>query len=468
MSLGIDLILQQFKARLSRSIVLWIFGSIVVIETIILIPSYYRLKQELLNQIEQVSETVIESIIRLNEREMSDSKAFKQKIESLTEGSIIVGIDVYTPVGDLIATFGESSKLTYQNLQNQEVVRYLHQDWSRYEIGYSPQKIGINYGLIIRHDSLFIKQELSAFTLRIAGLVVIISAFVTGVMLVVLGIHLIGPILQLKQDLKRAAIALSEDRSDCQFYATSNHRNDELGEVMLAFKEMFYRIQSEIKKRKEAEAVIREEQEKAEKLLLNILPAPITQKLKQGQNNIAEGFAEVTILFADIVGFTALSATIKPAELVCLLNEIFSAFDDLTEQYQLEKIKTIGDSYMVVGGLPIPRSDHAEAIAEMALAMMTEINNFSAQHDYSIRMKIGINTGPVVAGVIGTKKFIYDLWGDAVNTASRMESHGVAGGIQVTEVTYQKLKDQYSFENRGRVFIKGKGDMNTYLLLGKK
>jgi class 3 adenylate cyclase len=210
------------------------------------------------------------------------------------------------------------------------------------------------------------------------------------------------------------------------------------------------------------------EQEKSERLLLNILPKAIAEQLKEGHSDIANGFAEVTILFADIVNFTQLSEQVSPTELLKFLNEIFTGFDRLTEQHNLEKIKTIGDAYMVVGGIPIPRSDHAEAIAEMSLDMQQEVANFNAKHGTDLSIRIGINTGPVVAGVIGTKKFIYDLWGDAVNTASRMESHGLPGCIHVTESTYECLRDRYLFEERGIIKVKGKGEMITYFLTGRK
>lgn len=209
------------------------------------------------------------------------------------------------------------------------------------------------------------------------------------------------------------------------------------------------------------------EQEKSERLLLNILPETIASRLKDG-HSIADGFAEVTILFADIVNFTQLSEQVSPAELVLLLNEIFSAFDCLTERYGLEKIKTIGDAYMVAGGIPNPCPDHAAAVAGMALDMRQEIAKFNQKHDQSCNIRIGINTGPVVAGVIGTKKFIYDLWGDTVNIASRMESHGIAGEIQVAAETYERLRDRYEFIPRGTIKVKGKGEMEAYLLVGRK
>ncbi len=209
------------------------------------------------------------------------------------------------------------------------------------------------------------------------------------------------------------------------------------------------------------------ERQKSELLLRNILPDPIAEQLKQGQGIIAESFPEVSVLFADIVGFTELSARISPIELVYLLNEIFSLFDELAERHDLEKIKTIGDCYMVVAGLPMPRKDHAEAIAEMALEMQSALVRFNAEKDQSLKIRIGISSGPVVAGIIGTKKFIYDLWGDTVNTASRMESHGIPDAIQLTEATYQLLQDKYLFKKRGLIPVKGKGEMLTYLLAGR-
>lgn len=210
------------------------------------------------------------------------------------------------------------------------------------------------------------------------------------------------------------------------------------------------------------------EKEKSEQLLLNILPAPIAKRLKQGEEIIADSFDEVTVLFADIVGFAKLTEQMKPAELVGNLNDIFSVFDELTKAHGLEKIKTIGDNYMIVGGLPTPRPNHVQAVAEMALDMQQGIAQFNAIRGESFCIRIGIDTGPVVAGIIGTTKFSYDLWGDTVNTASRMESHGVTDAIQVTENTYQHLKDRYEFEERGFIQVKGKGEIKTYLLTGHK
>jgi class 3 adenylate cyclase len=220
--------------------------------------------------------------------------------------------------------------------------------------------------------------------------------------------------------------------------------------------------------RRQAEEALHVEREKTERLLLNILPQAIARRLKQEDHTIADGFAEATILFADLVDFTLLAARIPPTEVVYLLNELFSAFDQLTEKHGLEKIKTIGDAYMVAGGLPMPDPNHVSAIAEMALDMMRFVQQFNARQGVKLNLRTGIHTGPVVAGVIGTKRFTYDLWGDTVNTASRMESHGLPGHIHVTRATYERLRDKYVFIERGRIPIKGKGEMTTYLLEGRK
>lgn len=213
---------------------------------------------------------------------------------------------------------------------------------------------------------------------------------------------------------------------------------------------------------------LEEEREKSERLLLNILPGSIADRLKQTEGTLADHFGEATVLFADIVDFTRISADLQPTEVVNLLNLIFSEFDRLAELRGLEKIKTIGDAYMVVGGLPEPREDHAEAIAELALDMKEAIQTLGEQLGMPFTMRIGINTGPVVAGVIGAKKFIYDLWGDTVNIASRMESQGLPGCIQVTETTCEILsRADYFLEDRGHVDIKGRGHMHTFLLKGR-
>jgi adenylate cyclase len=206
------------------------------------------------------------------------------------------------------------------------------------------------------------------------------------------------------------------------------------------------------------------EQEKSERLLLNILPKPIADRMKKGETNIADSHADVTVLLADLVGFTSLSAHIDPGQIVLLLNEVFSAFDVLVENQGLEKIKTIGDAYMVAGGISIPRPDHAEAIAELAINLQEEIERIDQQYDTSIQIRTGICTGPVIAGVIGYKKFAYDIWGETVNLACRLEATGQAGKIQIAESTYERLKDKYQFEKPHSIDAKGQGHLPAYWL----
>ncbi|MEZ4426380.1 MAG: adenylate/guanylate cyclase domain-containing protein [Nannocystaceae bacterium] len=210
------------------------------------------------------------------------------------------------------------------------------------------------------------------------------------------------------------------------------------------------------------------ERERSERLLLNILPQPIAERLKHGQHVIADSFPEVTVLFADIVDFTRLSAAMSPSKLVALLNHVFSTLDSIAERNGLEKIKTVGDEYMAVGGLPLPRSDHAEAAARMALAILERFADYRIDTGERLQFRIGINTGPVVAGVIGASKFCYDLWGDTVNVASRMTTQGLVNQIQVSESSYERLRHRFRFEERGPIDVKGRGEMNTFLLRGPK
>jgi len=218
------------------------------------------------------------------------------------------------------------------------------------------------------------------------------------------------------------------------------------------------------------------EQKVSERLLLNVLPQPIAERLKARPDLmadsfpevIADSFLEVSVLFADIVEFTRFSAGMSADQLVIMLNEIFTDFDDIADHRGLEKIKTIGDAYMAAAGLPVPAADHAVRTAHTALDMMDALARFNARNGYSLQLRIGINSGAVVAGVIGARKFIYDLWGDAVNTASRMESHGVAGRVQVTQATRCRLGDPFLFEERGIIEAKGIGELHTWFLSGRR
>ena len=222
------------------------------------------------------------------------------------------------------------------------------------------------------------------------------------------------------------------------------------------------------RQRRDALAALREEQAKAENLLLNILPRSIAERLKAETRPIADQFSSASILFADVADFAPLAERLPPAEVVGLLDRLFSHFDVLAERYGLEKIKTIGDCYMAAAGVPSPRPDHARALASMAIDMLEAMRTVDDIGHLGLELRIGINSGPVVAGVIGRKRFLYDLWGDAVNTASRMESHGTSGRIQITQATKELLEDEFVCESRGTIAVKGKGEMEVWYLVGRR
>lgn len=213
---------------------------------------------------------------------------------------------------------------------------------------------------------------------------------------------------------------------------------------------------------------IEAEKQRSDRLLLNVLPRAIADRLKAQEAIIADSFTEASVLFADIVDFTRLTYHASPQDLIRVLNEIFTKFDELSEQFALEKIKTIGDSYMVVGGIPTPSPDHLERMADMALAMQEAAHRYHGLQANGFSIRIGMHVGPVIAGVIGTKKFIYDLWGETVNIASRMESHGIAGKVQVSRDVRERLKDRFVFEERGTINLKGIGEMATCILTERR
>jgi len=243
------------------------------------------------------------------------------------------------------------------------------------------------------------------------------------------------------------------------------------GPAIAAFLALFYFTTERARTRAalvHEHGLLEAEQARSERLLLNILPAPIADQLRGGATTIAESRPEVTVLFADIVGFTPLGEELGAQALVDLLNQVFVIFDDLAEVAGIEKIKTIGDAYMVVGGLPTPRPDHLAAVLELAIAMCDAISHVRTPRGDQLQLRIGIDTGPVVAGVIGRRKFSYDVWGDTVNTASRMQSHGVPGRVQVTERVARAARANFDFEPRESVAVKGKGTMTTFLLVGAR
>jgi guanylate cyclase len=222
------------------------------------------------------------------------------------------------------------------------------------------------------------------------------------------------------------------------------------------------------RQRRDALAALRAEQAKAESLLLNILPRSIADRLKAETRTIADQFSSASILFADVVDFTPLAERLPPADVVAVLDHLFSHFDVLAERHGVEKIKTIGDCYMVAAGVPSPRPDHARVLALMALDMQTAMRSVDEVDHLGLELRVGINSGPVVAGVIGRKRFLYDLWGDAVNIASRMESHGTSGRVQISQATKELLGEEFVYEPRGAIPVKGKGEIEAWYLVGRR
>lgn len=227
-------------------------------------------------------------------------------------------------------------------------------------------------------------------------------------------------------------------------------------------------VQTFVRQREAAMAALDAEHARSERLLLNVLPLPIAERLKAGESSIADAYPAVTVLFADVVDFTPYAERTAPADVVLVLDRIFSAFDEIADRHGLEKIKTIGDAYLLVGGLPESRADHVSSVALAALDLIEASDRLAEATGLGLRIRIGMDTGPVVAGVIGRRKFSYDLWGDTVNTASRMESHGIAGRIHVTGRVEAALRMEFLLEPRGSIMLKGKGEVESFFLLGAR
>ena len=447
------------KSQLSRKIVTSIFLSLAAIEFLVFIPSYHQRRTDKLKELEAISEEVLLTLKANVMADMLSTSLLAEAQSTLSPDTIILGAALYDIRGQLVDSFGDAPTLSAPAGGLGSIERLLTVSGTRYDVAWPSRQFQERYVLVIRHDATSVQRYMLQYSIGIFLIVILISAFVTLVTIFMLERMLINPLLLLRDDLCQAADAVHQPQL-AEFNSLKQPRQDELGEVTRAFASMFGKISQEVQEREQAEAALRSEQEKTEALLRNVLPVAIANRLKNDLSNrtaIASRFENVTILFADIVGFTQLAAHTAPTDLVCQLNDIFSVFDTLAERHGLEKIKTIGDAYMVVGGLPAPMENHAEAVMAMAIDMQAAVK----QHPFKLR--IGINTGPVVAGVIGKKKFSYDLWGDAVNIASRMESHGVVERIQVSADSYELLKDKFQFEDRGCIEIKGRGQAQTYL-----
>ncbi len=308
---------------------------------------------------------------------------------------------------------------------------------------------GVKWGLVAKIDSseAFAPVYRLERDLLIVGAIAFLVVVVTGAWL---SRSLLGPLRELTAGVRR--FAAGDDDAHVPV-----RTRDEIGQLCLAFNGMIDDINQK-------NVVIETKNRENEELLLNVLPAPIANRLRGGEKGIADGFAEVTVAFADLVGFTALSSEMPPAEVVTLLNGLFTRFDVAASELGIEKIKTVGDAYMAVCGLPVPVPNHAERMVRMAIRMVHITREHAMEHGVSMKLRVGINSGPVVAGVIGKSKYIYDLWGDTVNLASRMESGGIPDSVQVTRPVYEKLKDQFVFESRGEIEVKGKGHVEAWVL----
>ncbi len=308
---------------------------------------------------------------------------------------------------------------------------------------------GVKWALVAKIET----TEAFAPIRRLQQELLVVGALALAVVLVIgawLSRSLMGPLRELTAGVRRFASGNKQAH-----VVVRTH--DEIGQLCIAFNGMVDEITAQ-------NAVIEAKNRENEALLLNVLPAPIANRLREGEQSIADGFANVTVLFADLVGFTELSSAMPPQKLVDLLNGLFTRFDQAAQEIGIEKIKTVGDAYMAVCGLPHPVPDHTERLVRMAIRMVHITREHALDNRVSMQLRIGINSGPVVAGVIGKSKYIYDLWGDTVNLASRMESTGVPGAIQVTRPVYEALRDKFAFEPRGVLDVKGKGQVEAWLL----
>lgn len=308
---------------------------------------------------------------------------------------------------------------------------------------------GVTWALVAKVDSAEafapiarLRQDL----LLVGGLALLVVAATAAW----LSRALLGPLRELTAGVKR--FAAGDYRASVPV-----RTRDEIGQLCAAFNGM-------VEDLREKNVVIENKNRENEELLLNVLPAPIANRLRGGEERIADGFAEVTVAFADLVGFTALTSEMPPQEVVTFLNGLFTRFDAAANDLGIEKIKTVGDAYMAVCGLPVPVANHAERMVRMAIRMVHITREHAMEHNVPMKLRVGVNSGPVVAGVIGKSKYIYDLWGDTVNLASRMESGSIPDAVQVTRAVYERLKDQFVFEPRGAIEVKGKGKVEAWLL----
>ncbi len=308
---------------------------------------------------------------------------------------------------------------------------------------------GVKWGLVAKIETT---EAFAPIRKLERDLMIVGGASLLVVMLIAawLASALLGPLRELTDGVRRFASGNYDVK-------VPTRTRDEIGQLCIAFNSMVDEINAK-------NTIIESKNRENEELLLNVLPAPIANRLRGGEQRIADGFAEVTVAFADLVGFTALTSDMPPQDVVALLNGLFTRFDAAAQELGIEKIKTVGDAYMAVCGLPNPVENHAERMVRMAIRMVHITREHAMEHQVVMKLRVGVNTGPVVAGVIGKSKYIYDLWGDTVNLASRMELGGLPDSIQVTRPVYEKLKNLFVFEERGSIEVKGKGSVEAWLL----
>lgn len=465
--------LPWLRARLSRRIAFWIFFNFLVVEAIVLVPSVLRQAERLGEQLREVTNAKIQWLVTMQPPDSPE--ALLQQVERLQGPSMVAalsGASLYrASSGERLGGFGTAPVLRPADLPaGASQGRWYPLEYA-YDGLWGPESLrGADVVLVIRHDDASLRQGLQTYIRNIVLIVLGIASFLTLITMLVMQRLVIGRVLLLHDHLLRSGHAFAEgmpaDPESFLIPAHATRRPDELTDVIEAFNRSFERTSDEMERRIEAEAAAQAERDRAEGLLLNILPAPIAEEMKRGRRTIAETHADVTVLFADIVGFTDLSTRIDGDALVALLNRIFSRFDELSEHHGLEKIKTIGDSYLAVGGLPERVADHAGAAARLALGMLGALREFNRDRGVELSMRIGLNSGPVVAGIIGRRKFTYDLWGATVNVASRMQAAGVPNRIQVSSSTGGLLHGRFQLTPRGSVTCKGVGEVTTFLLDG--
>jgi len=353
-----------------------------------------------------------------------DSPVLHQRIETQATRAAISGVD---GVGQVVGNLG----------------RNILASWGPLDIP------GVKWGIVARIEAAeaFAPVYRLERDLFLVGGLALLSVMAIGAWL---SRSLMGPLRELTAGVHRFA------SGDTRAHVVVRS-HDEIGQLCVAFNGMVDEISAQ-------QATIETKNRENEALLLNVLPGPIANRLRSGEQSIADGFANVSVMFADIVGFTELSSELPPQQVVTLLNGLFTRFDQAAQELGIEKIKTVGDAYMAVCGLPTPVPDHIELLVRMAIRMVHITHEHALENRVSLQVRIGINSGPVVAGVIGKSKYIYDLWGDTVNLASRMESTGVPGAIQVTRPVYEALHTKFAFEPRGVIDVKGKGEVEAWLL----